>query len=115
MKRVFLIVLDSLGIGNEDGEVLNFMLDGVGILCRTGCASYDGYGFAVLGKGQAFVDIAGRQVLVGLQSVLALNADAVEMLHNLIDMIGVYGVIDGDVPVVTVEIEGMGKHFFVKG
>ena len=34
-----------------------------------------------------------------------------EMLHNLIDMIGVYGVIDGDVPVVTVELEGMGKHF----
>ena len=103
---------DAFGFGYEDGEVLDFVLDGIGILGGTGCTAYDGYGFAVLGKGQAFVDFAGREIGVGLLRILALDADAVEVLHYLIDMIGVDGVIDGDVPVVMVELEGMGEHFF---
>ena len=103
---------DALGIGDEDGEVLDFVLNGIGILSGTGGTANDGHGFASLDKGDALVDLAGGEVAIGFVVVIALDADAAEMVHDFIDMVGVDGIIDGDVPVVIVEVEGLFEHYF---
>ena len=110
VAHFFILQRNTFGIGDEDGQMLHFVLNGIGILRRTGGTADDSHGLAVLDKGNAFVDFAGRKVLVGFLRIRALDADATEVLHDFVHMVGVDGVIDGDVPVVIVEMKGLFKH-----
>ena len=85
--------------------MLHFVLNGVGILSCTGCTADDGYSLSVLDEGNAFVHFAGREILICFLRILPLDADTAEMLHDLIHMVGVDGIVDGDVPVVIVEVK----------
>ena len=101
---------DTLGIGDKDGQVLYLVLDGIGILRRTGGTANDGNGFSVLDEGYTFVDFSRGKVFVSLVGIFTLDADTMKVLHDLVHMVGVDGIIDGDVPVVIVEVKGLLEH-----